>query len=167
MADPGPHTTYLPLQCVTVQVTDTVKHQVYNQMRSFLSGFEHKHSCNPTLNHWQSDSSVTRHRRVWKVLKKVKLFYWSSSFFSLCSLSRASGCCSISTVSSCGGGCRYPPPERPSRSWWILRDSLWCRLCLSPMQGIASVKQRLSSSPTSWECRQVLQEYQSTVFFRD
>lgn len=82
MADPGPHTTYLPLQCVTVQVTDTVKHQVYNQMRSFLSGFEHKHSCNPTLNHWQSDSSVTRHRRVWNVLKKVKLFYWSSfSFF--------------------------------------------------------------------------------------
>lgn len=82
MADPGPHTTYLPLQCVTVQVTDTVKHQVYNQMRSFLSGFEHKHSCNPTLNHWQSDSSVTRHRRVWNVLKKVKLFYWSLfSFF--------------------------------------------------------------------------------------
>lgn len=78
------------------------------------------------------------------------------SVLPFCSHSQDLGCCSTLMACLSEGGCQSLRQQKHLRSWSTLRDSLWCQSFLSQMQGIASDKQKRTSSLTYWECLWVL-----------
>lgn len=57
----------------------------------------------------------------------------------------------------CEGGRPFLLPEQPFRSWSILRASSWCLWSLSPMQGTACARRKLTSCLTCWGFQWVTQ----------
>lgn len=131
-------------------------HTVQSNRLSFL-----RHHSNPLVIQWTVillNLPAINHSCCFPALKKVRICLADQcvSVLPFCSHSQGLGCCSTLMACLSEGGCQSLRQQKHLRSWSTLRDSLWCQSFLSQMQGIASDKQKRTSSLTYWECLWVL-----------